>query len=276
MTRRRSLRHLAYVAAASGLVTLAVAVTGISPVWLAVGPLLLVLVDTLAFSPTVRRRLRAVAPAPRRRLLSLAHTSYIDLHMWKSLPPIVLWVLGLLALVTGVTTSVVYLPPFVWASVLAVAVAVLVVFFGLRPRLEGRFEVRVPSFRVTHIGQEISPTRWLQSQLDAAGEGPLTVVVVAFDGPVPAGLLADALAEVARHGARFHHLSANEFLLVGSSASIHSALSLLGLGRFRLKLAGEPLGSVAFDVGEALYPHDGSTAEQLIAKARQARRSPRD
>lgn len=284
MTRRRSLRHLAYVAAASGLVTLAVAVIGISPVWLAVGPLLFVLADTLAFSPTVRRRLRAVALSASRRRSAPADRAaaaaegvfYLRGSPSRRFVP---WALGLLALAASVAASIVYLPPSVWVSLLAT----LVVLFVISLRIE-RYEFRAPPFRVGSAPQVgltpslllASPTRWLQLQLDAAGAGPLTVVVVTFDGPVPAGLLADALATVAHEGARFHHLTANEFLLVGSSAAIHSALSLFGLGRFRLTVAGEPLGSVAFDTGEALYPRDGTTAEQLIAKARQARRSPHD
>jgi hypothetical protein len=56
--KRRSLRHLGALASLSGLITLIVAVTAIDPAWFAVGPLLLALVDFLAFSPLLRHRLR--------------------------------------------------------------------------------------------------------------------------------------------------------------------------------------------------------------------------
>lgn len=189
----------------------------------------------------------------------------------------------MLVLAVGVAASIVYLPLAAWLAVLSVVVVILAAFGAFL--YVGRFTPRVGAFGAAFgwltVSEKVSlvpdsPTRWLQGQLEAAGEGPLSVVVVTFDGPVPAGLLADALATAALHGARFHHLTANEFLLVGSSAAIHTAFSLFGLGRFRLTVAGEPLASAIFESGEAVYPRDGQTAEALIAKARQARHRTRD
>jgi hypothetical protein len=57
---------------------------------------------------------------------------------------------------------------------------------------------------------------------------PLKILVVSFDGPVPVGGLAHAVASIAGGGGRIHSLSDDEFLLVGNDHEIRDALSLLG------------------------------------------------
>jgi hypothetical protein len=57
MTSRRSLRHLGLLAVVCGAITLYVALSNADSVWLAVGPLLVGVIDSLAFSPLVSSRL---------------------------------------------------------------------------------------------------------------------------------------------------------------------------------------------------------------------------
>ncbi len=276
---RRSLRHLAAIAAGGGLITLAVAITGINPAWLAVGPLLLVLIDTLAFSPVIRSRVAAAVAR-----LSVPRYAFRDSGFghgprgFDSRRDPLGSLLTTLAVALGLAAAVRYLPFYGWAALLGVVVVAGVLALVI-PRFIGRFAfsfgilpepIATYQFRLSFPGD---PVLWLQEQLDAAGDGPLSIVVVTFAGPAPAGPLVAVVAVIAQAGTlHIHYLSDDEFLLVGAPHDVSAALSLFGVG------AAAPAGRTErrptpILTGEAVYPQDGISPDELLAKARQNRRA---
>jgi hypothetical protein len=279
MSRRRSLRHLTAIAAGSGLITLAVAFTGITPVWLAVGPLLLVILDTLAYSPAVHSRAGALAARLPRLSLPLRHMEpdaafSMDRHSRLK------WLLVVLTpVVIGVAVQL--LPTYGWLAVVAGLGPLAVLFVA---RALGHRLAALPAFLTAlrgyladaHVYRDAdvrppfpAPASWLDAELRAASRG-LSIVVVSFAGPAPGGRLADVVAALAQsRGTHIHYLSDDEFLLVGEPDAVHAALSKLGQARLAAVQPGaEPPGR-RLAIGEALYPRDGERAAELIAKARQ-------
>ncbi len=190
MSHRRSLRHLVALVAAGGLITLAVVVTGITPVWLAAGPLLLVIIDTLVYSPSVRMRVRDVAELVSRRGRSSPATrhqlepAYLALSLSERYG---LRVLELLISVVGVAVAIAFLPLSVWLGLVALLFAfVAVAQFASRRGAQYELEVSLfpphihvgPSSLGLGLSPPGSPMEWLQLQLDETGTRPLSVAVV--------------------------------------------------------------------------------------------------
>ncbi|HXQ00295.1 MAG TPA: hypothetical protein VN845_09565 [Solirubrobacteraceae bacterium] len=276
MTRRsrRSLSHLFAVAGVSGLITLAVAVTDADDVWLAVGPLLLVILDTLAFSPVVQSHARRAArwipgmapPKPRgfvadfsSRQAGYAPASYSYSGLRWALPLAVVIVVGLVANFNAP----------IWGFVNGNAVAVgLAAFVGVAFALAlATLEMGVlSSVRDSH-DTALEPGRgpaapWLQHQLTAAGDSPLSIVVIK-PADISAPALPTACANVIRTKVgQVHYLSETEILLVATPDYLRSALSFFGLGPSPLQPA-QPA-----RMGEVTYPDDGRDPDALIRQAR--------
>jgi hypothetical protein len=273
---RRSLRHLAAIAVGGGFITLAVAITGIDPAWLAVGPLLLVLVDTLAFSPVIRSRVAAAIARLSNPRYAFGPPGFGGRGFGSTGAPRGS-LLATLAVALGLAAAVYYLPfsvPFYgWAALLGVIVVAGVLALVV-PRFTGRYAfsfgvlpdpIAMSQFRLSFPGD---PVLWLQEQLDAVGDGPLSIVVVAFAGPAPAGPLVAMVTVIAQAGApHIHYLSDDEFLLVGAPHDVSAALSIFGLGRLSVRPAGASVPTIL--TGEAVYPQDGTSPDELLAKARQ-------
>ncbi len=267
MSRRRSLRHLTAIAAGSGLITLAVAITGVTPVWLAVGPLLLVTFDSIAYSPAVQSRAAALA----------AHLPRISLPLPAPEPDVAYstmrhsrfpWLLALL--VPLAVAAAAYLVSAAPLAVLLALGGVLVAAVVAGLSLAAARAYRAPAMSVGGVivslgasfGSSSNPAvPWLQEQLDAA-DSHLALAVLALPGPRSAATYVEALVRIARTtGVQVGKLSGIEFLLVASPDTVHAALSLLG--------EASPAPSAQVRVGEATYPQDGTSPTELLAKARQ-------
>jgi hypothetical protein len=273
MTRRsrRSLSHLFAVAGVSGLVTLAVALTDADDVWLAVGPLLLVILDTLAFSPVVQSHARKAArrisglgpPKPRgfvatvspRPSYAPASYSYSGLR-WA-------WPLAVLVAVGLVVNFHAPIWAFVTANTLTLGLAAVVIVALTLTALG----VGALSDARRSLAADLEPGRgpvgpWLQHQLKAAGESPLSIVVLkAADISAPA--LTAACADVIRDDvAQLHYLSATEILLVAKPENVRAAVAHFRRGPSPLQPAEPPR------MGEVTYPDDGRNPAALIRQAR--------
>jgi hypothetical protein len=280
MTRRsrRSLFHLFAAAGLSGLITLAVAVTDADDVWLAVGPLLLVILDTLAFSPVIQsharkaaRRIPGLAPpkprgfvadlgprhAPRHARYAPASYSYSGFR----------WALPLAVLIASGLVVNFHAP--IWGFVTDNAVAVgLAALTAVALALVLALLERGGLSGVRHsFDIEFEPGRgpagpWLQDQLTTAGDSPLSIVVIKPADPSSPSLTT-AFAKVAgTKVGQLHYLSATELLLVATPDKLRFALSFLGLVPSPLQPA-QPA-----RMGEVTYPDDGRDPDALIRQAR--------
>lgn len=284
MSRRRSPSHLALVALGSGLITLAVAITRITPVWLAIGPLLLVILDTIVYSPTIRGRVRRLARAvtpevsPPRLTPRLPEPEMARASFAYRRSPFLPLLSGLVAAL-GIAAAVQFLPAHLWLILVGV-IGLLGLLWVFSRRFVGNYELETslyaPSIRFRSglgLGPPQTVAAWLAGHISHTGDEPLSVVVVSFEGPVPVGELAGRVASIARAGGHIHSLSVDEFLIVGDRHDVKEALSLFGLGWLNIRPTGEPP-STGLLVGEAEYPRDGSTPDELIAKARQKQGRP--
>ncbi len=276
MTRRsrRSLSHLFAVAGLSGLITLAVAVTDADDVWLAVGPLLLVILDALAFSPVVQsharkaaRRIPGLAPpkprgfvadfSPRHARYAPASYSYGGLR----------WALSLAVLIA--IGLVVHFQAPIWEVVtantlpLGLAAFLAVAFAVALATMEMGFHSGARYWRDTELAPARGPAGpWLQDQLTAADDSPLSIVVIK-PAAVSAPSITTACANVIRaQVAQLHYLSETEILLVTKPENLRAALSPFSHGPLSLQPA------LSAHMGEVTYPDDGRDPDALIQKAR--------
>ena len=241
------------------------------------------ILDTLAYSPSVRKRVSILAgPVGRRAgssLLAWPKTEAVWVaYSLAERRSTLLRLLATLILGVGVAAAVSFLPLYVWLGIVIGLLAIGAVrMFAFRWGTFSRMEV---SLSLPHVhagsgslglGLVLSgpPEAWLQLQLREAGDGPLSIAVIGFDGPVPAGELAALVTAIANtRDTTIHYLTADEFLVVGSELAVHLALSAVKWSPFSMRLRGEPP-PVTLLRGEAVYPRDGSTPDELIAKARQ-------
>ncbi|HEY3944430.1 MAG TPA: hypothetical protein VGL78_04315 [Solirubrobacteraceae bacterium] len=273
MTRRsrRPLSHLVAIAGLSGLITLAVALTDADDVWLAVGPLLLVILDTLGFSPVVQSRarkaarlLRGLAPPKQRGFVTdvsrrwhPAPASYSYRRGGLAVP------LGIAALVLAIGFGLNIQAPiwaFVTGNAVTLGIAALVIVLAL-----STLQIGVTSGMRYYKDPTPGwgpPGPWLQDQLTAAGDSPRSIVVLK-PTDITAPSLTTACANVfSARLAQLHHLSETELLIVAKPEDLTAALSFFGLGPMPL----QP--SERASAGEVTYPKDGRDPDALIREAR--------
>ena len=211
-SRRRSFPPRHSPAAGGGLITLAVAITSITPVWLAVGPLLLVILDTLAYSPSVRKRVSILAgPVGRRAgssLLAWPKTEAVWVaYSLAERRSTLLRLLATLILGVGVAAAVSFLPLYVWLGIVIGLLAIGAVrMFAFRWGLLPDGGLAEPAAR-SHAGSEAlsasdsslsgPPEAWLQLQLREAGDGPLSIAVIGFMALCPLARLAALVTAIA-------------------------------------------------------------------------------
>lgn len=171
--RVSTLRHVA-LAVGGGLITLAVLLTGITPVWLAVGPALLVSLDAIASSPAIRRQFRRVANSldlPRRLGVFARRRSLI-----------VEVVASLVAVAFGVALQVLGHPIGAAASgFVAATLAVWLALLALRPRNGLSLPAVGPSSALAEA--------WLDRRLASLGDDTQTILLLILPAPLTSTLV---------------------------------------------------------------------------------------
>jgi hypothetical protein len=287
MSRRRASRHLALVAVGSGLVTLTVAVTGTTPVWLAAGPLLLVILDTLIYSPMVRSRLSQLGAALHRSALPArvwgdpAYRSRLreELRMARreldgSLPRRLLWELGVFryflppyvayrllfpVLGAGLALVATGLAGFVSETAGPLGVALATVGGALLTIALGSSVwdlVEGPSFHWAD-----SPVPWLRDEIDASG-ATMPLLMFSFSDQSDPGIVSALMAlAIPRSRGRALLTLDHNLLVTGSDSDLARILAALpayipAAHRARLLMS------------RADYPQDGTTPEALLSAAK--------
>jgi hypothetical protein len=293
MSRRRSLRHLIAIAAGGGLITLAVAITGITPVWLAVGPLLLVALDTIAYSTIVRSRLSPLGAAllrPASQVPGWGGSPYrstlraelrmardeLDLPFYRRffwevdvlryyLPAVALP--SLLSIVVGLGVTLVVAGTSGVASHPGAPVGIVLTSLG------GIFlsTIALAYFALLRgptIHYAASPVRWLQDEMDAA-EDAMPLLVFSFSAELDAASVG-ALVTLAIPRSRGRALVTldHKLLVTGSVSDLARLLDALPAHIPSARRA-------EVRVGRAEYPQDGTTPEALLSAAT-ARLAPLD
>ncbi len=279
---RRSLPHLTAIAGLSGLITLVVAVVpGVSPVWIAVGPLLLVVIDTFAFSPVFEVRVKGavgwLARIAQAGFGWLSDTPFVsqeyaarwdlgDAYMLRRRSMLrraagLLVVVGLAVAFGGSVWSP------VWSFVKAHAIAggAVLWFIAMLGVLYVMVKLRMAYMRVRARSVSADATeveQWLQRQLDANRDTPRSVVLVASSEPVaPSAVAALGASSAVRSYGGVLMLSRYEILIVGTGDELDRLLP-----RIYREFGRE--GAPAVLAGRSEYPASGRLPENLIGLAR--------